>query len=164
MLTNLKNIYESLCLIFHFPYKIIFTNLKMLKEKGKPKHQKRNMNLKSENKSFNSIFQEITEKALQYSDKPGEYFEYLCLQIQELIGTRVVLIATKSENNTSRILSAVPSPNSEWYNQIEIQQLIEYAFQLNKTQYLDAETTNETIKKLLKNLEIENIINSTLLN
>ncbi|MDO9510617.1 MAG: PAS domain S-box protein [Bacteroidales bacterium] len=111
-----------------------------------------------ENKVYTHIFNDIYGKVLQLSENPSQFAAYLTLQIRELVGTRTVIIAVKTETGESEIFSVYPERRKEWANQRTVHQLAELFFDFETVRYLDNQANTENTASLLHELEIEKAI------
>ena len=111
-----------------------------------------------ENKVYTHIFNDIYGKVLQLSENPSQFAAYLTLQIRELVGTRTVIIAVKTETGESEIFSVYPERRKEWANQRTVHQLAELSFDFETVRYLDNQANTENTASLLHELEIEKAI------
>ena len=111
-----------------------------------------------EDKVYNQVFYDIYGKILQLSENPSQFAEYLTLQIRELIGTRTVVIAVKTETGQTEIFSVYPERRKDWASKSVVKKLAELSFKINSVQYLDKEKCATDCSELLTQLEIEKAI------
>ncbi len=111
-----------------------------------------------EYKAYTHLFNDVYSNVLQLSENPSQFAEYLTLQIRELIGTRTVIIAVKTETDIPKVLSVYPERRKDWANQSSILQLAELSFGFENIQYCEKEKCEGNIVSLLQNLEIEKAI------
>ena len=83
-----------------------------------------------EDKVYAHIFSELYGKVLQLSENPSQFAEYLTLQIRELIGTRTVVIAVKTETGQTEIFSVYPERRKDWASQSAVIKLAELSFNI----------------------------------
>jgi len=111
-----------------------------------------------ENKVYTHVFYDLYNKVLQLSENPSQFAEYLMLQIRELIGTRTVIIAVKTETGQTEIFSVYPQRRKEWASQSAVMKLAELSFKNKTVRYLNKEKCDDGCSALLTHLEIEKII------
>ena len=58
-------------------------------------------------------------------------------KIRSIIGTRIIVIATKTENSEANIYSVFPTRKKEWANQNEVLQLAEKTFDFYDLKFLN---------------------------
>jgi PAS domain S-box-containing protein len=111
-----------------------------------------------EDKVYTQVFYDIYGKVLQLSENPSQFAEYLTLQIRELIGTRTVVIAIKTETDQTEIFSVYPQRRKDWASQSTVKKLAELSFNKKSVQYINKEKCDAVCSGLLAHLEIEKAI------
>lgn len=116
-----------------------------------------------EDKTYTQIFYDIYNKVLQLSENPSQFAEYLTLQIRELIGTRMVVVAVKTDSGHTEIFSVYPQRRKDWVSQSAVIKLAELSFKNTTVQYVDKGKCDDDCSELLTHLEIEKVISIPLI-
>jgi len=111
-----------------------------------------------EDKAYTHIFYDILEQVLQLSENPREFAEYLTKQIRELIGARIILIATLNENTEIKVVSVLPTRHTEFVIQKRFIEFIRHTLEYQTVQYIESQNLATNYSEVLKDLKIEKSI------